>query len=64
MRAMDTTARMTAAAGAVEGFSCADMGLLLDAVRASLFAIPDLLRISLSLISRRFAACPKGARFA
>ena len=71
MRAMMTTARMTAAANAVEGFSCADMALLPDAVMASVFAILGilgsiLLTLSclLSLILRYFAAGPKDARFA
>ena len=71
MRAMMTTARMTAAANAVEGFSCADMVLLPDAIMASVFAILGilgsiLLPLSrlLSLILRPFAAGPKDARFA
>lgn len=67
MRAMMTTARMTAAANAVEGFSCADMALLPDAVMASVFAILGILglrSILLSLILRPFAAGPKDARFA
>ena len=71
MRAMMTTARMTAAANAVEGFSCADMALLPDAVMASVFAIlailgSILLTLSrlLSLVLRPSAAGPKDARFA
>ena len=71
MRAMMTTARMTAAANAVEGFSCADMALLPDAVMASVFAILGilgsiLLPLSrlLSLILRHTAAGPKDTRFA
>ena len=66
MRAMMTTARMTAAANAVEGFSCADMALLPDAMMASVFAILGILGIllSLSLILRRTAANPKDARLA
>ena len=71
MRAMMTTARMTAAANAVEGFSGADMALLPDAVMASVFAILGilgsiLLTLSclLSLILRHTAAGPKDARFA
>ena len=63
MRAMMTTARMTAAANAVEGFSCADMALLPDAIMASVFAILGIL-LSLSLILRHTAAGPKDARFA
>ena len=75
MRAMMTTARMTAAASAVEGFSCADMGLLLDAMMASVFVILAVLGLRgfllalaalLSIILRRYAAVPKDAppRFA
>lgn len=66
MRAMMTTARMTAAANAVEGFSCADMALLPDAIMASVFAILGILGIllSLSLILRHTVAGPKDARFA
>ena len=73
MRAMMTTARMTAAANAVEGFSCADMVLLPDAVMASVFVILGILGLRgcllslsclLSLILRHFAAGPKDARFA
>lgn len=73
MRAMMTTARMTAAANAVEGFSCADMALLPDAVMASVFAILGILGLRsillalsrlMSLILRPFAAGPKDARFA
>ena len=66
MRAMMTTARMTAAANAVEGFSCADMALLPDAMMASVFAILGILGIllSLSLILRQTAAGPKDTRFA
>ena len=65
MRAMMTTARMTAAANAVEGFSCADMVLLPDAIMASVFAILGILgSILLSLILRRTAANPKDARLA
>ena len=76
MRAMMTTARMTAAANAVEGFFCADMVLLPDAVMASVFVILGILGILglrglllalvclLSLILRRTAANPKDARFA
>ena len=73
MRAMMTTARMTAAANAVEGFSCADMALFPDAVMASAFAILGILGLRgfllalaclLSLILRYFAAGPKDARFA
>ena len=63
MRAMMTTARMTAAANAVEGFSCADMALLPDAIMASVFAILGIL-LSLSLILRHTAAGPKDTRFA
>ena len=63
MRAMMTTARMTAAANAVEGFSCADMALLPDAIMASVFAILGIL-LSLSLILRHTVAGPKDARFA
>ena len=71
MRAMMTTARMTAAANAVEGFSCADMALLPDAIMASVFAILGilgsiLLPLSrlLSLVLRHTAAGPKDTRFA
>ena len=67
MRAMMTTARMTAAANAVEGFSCADMVLLPDAIMASVFAILGILGsilLSLSLILRHTVAGPKDARFA
>ena len=67
MRAMMTTARMTAAANAVEGFSCADMALLPDAVMASVFAILGILGLRgclLSLVLRHTAAGPKDARFA
>lgn len=67
MRAMMTTARMTAAANAVEGFSCADMALLPDAIMASVFAILGILGsilLSLSLILRHTVAGPKDARFA
>ena len=71
MRAMMTTARMTAAANAVEGFSCADMALLPDAMMASVFAILGilgsiLLPLSrlLSLVLRHTAAGPKDTRFA
>ena len=71
MRAMMTTARMTAAANAVEGFSCADMVLLPDAIMASVFAILGilgsiLLPLSrlLSLVLRPTAAGPKDTRFA
>ena len=73
MRAMMTTARMTAAANAVEGFSCADMALLPDAIMASVFAILGILGLRgfllslshlLSLILRRTAAGPKDARLA
>lgn len=66
MRAMMTTARMTAAAHAVEGFSCADIALLPDAMMASIFAILGILGIllSLSLILRHTAAGPKDTRFA
>ena len=76
MRAMMTTARMTAAANAVEGFFCADMVLLPDAVMASVFVILGILGLRglllalvcllslLSLILRPFAAGPKDARFA
>ena len=71
MRAMMTTARMTAAANAVEGFSCADMALLPDAMMASVFAILGilgsiLLSLSrlLSLVLRHTAAGPKDTRFA
>lgn len=75
MRAMMTTARMTAAASAVEGFSCADMSLLPDAITASVFVILAVLGLrgfllalaaALSIILRRYAAVPKGAppRFA
>ena len=76
MRAMMTTARMTAAANAVEGFFCADMVLLPDAVMASVFVILGILGLRglllalvcllslLSLILRRTAANPKDARFA
>ena len=63
MRAMMTTARMTAAANAVEGFSCADMALLPDAIMASVFAILGIL-LSLSLILRHTVAGPKDTRFA
>ena len=62
---MMTTARMTAAANAVEGFSCADMVLLPDAIMASVFAILGILgRILLSLVLRHTAAGPKDTRFA
>ena len=71
MRAMMTTARMTAAANAVEGFFCADMVLLPDAIMASVFAILGILgRILLplsrllSLVLRHTAAGPKDTRFA
>ena len=71
MRAMMTTARMTAAANAAEGFSCADMVLLPDAIMASVFAILGilgsiLLPLSrlLSLVLRHTAAGPKDTRFA
>ena len=71
MRAMMTTARMTAAANAVEGFSCVDMVLLPDAIMASVFAILGilgsiLLPLSrlLSLVLRHTAAGPKDTRFA
>ena len=71
MRAMMTTARMTAAANAVEGFFCADMVLLPDAVMASVFVILGilgsiLLTLSrlLSLVLRHTAAGPKDTRFA
>ena len=71
MRAMMTTARMTAAANAVEGFSCADMVLQPDAIMASVFAILGilgsiLLPLSrlLSLVLRHTAAGPKDTRFA
>lgn len=73
MRAMMTTARMTAAANAVEGFSCADMVLLPDAIMASVFVILDILGLRgfllslsrlLSLILRHTAAGPKDAHFA
>ena len=71
MRAMMTTARMTAAANAVKGFSCADMVLLPDAIMASVFAILGilgsiLLPLSrlLSLVLRHTAAGPKDTRFA
>ena len=79
MRAMMTTARMTAAANAVEGFFCADMVLLPDAVMASVFVILGILGLRglllalvcllsllslLSLILRRTAANPKDARLA
>ena len=71
MRAMMTTARMTAAANAVEGFFCADMVLLPAAVMASVFAILGilgsiLLPLSrlLSLVLRHTAAGPKDTRFA
>ena len=71
MRAMMTTARMTAAANAVEGFFCADMVLLPDAVMASVFVILGilgsiLLPLSrlLSLVLRHTAAGPKDTRFA
>ena len=71
MRAMMTTARMTVAANAVEGFSCADMVLLPDAIMASVFAILGilgsiLLPLSrlLSLVLRHTAAGPKDTRFA
>ena len=71
MRAMMTTARMTAAANAGEGFSCADMVLLPDAIMASVFAILGilgsiLLPLSrlLSLVLRHTAAGPKDTRFA
>ena len=76
MRAMMTTARMTAAANAVEGFFCADMVLLPDAVMASVFVILGILGLRglllalvcllslLSLILRHTVAGPKDARFA
>ena len=76
MRAMMTTARMTAAANAVEGFSCADMVLLPDAIMASVFVILGILGLRglllalvcllslLSLILRHTAAGPKDTRFA
>ena len=73
MRAMMTTARMTAAANAVEGFSCADMALLPDAAMASVFAILGILGLRsillslsrlLSLVLRHTAAGPKDTRFA
>ena len=71
MRAMMTTARMTAAANAVEGFSCADMVLLPDAIMASVFAILGILESILlplsrllSLVLRHTAAGPKDTRFA
>ena len=75
MRAMMTTARMTAAASAVEGFSCADVSLLPDAITASVFVILAVLGLRgfllalaalLSIILRRYAAVPKDAppRFA
>ena len=73
MRAMMTTARMTAAANAVEGFFCADMVLLPDAVMASVFAILGILGLRglllalvclLSLVLRHTAAGPKDTRFA
>ena len=71
MRAMMTTARMTAAANAVEGFSCADMVLLPDAMMASVFAILGILESILlplsrllSLVLRHTAAGPKDTRFA
>ena len=76
MRAMMTTARMTAAANTVEGFFCADMVLLPDAVMASVFVILGILGLRglllalvcllslLSLILRRTAANPKDARLA
>ena len=71
MRAMMTTARMTAAANAVEGFPCADMVLLPDAIMASVFAILGilgsiLLPLSrlLSLVLRHTAAGPKDTPFA
>ena len=71
MRAMMTTARMTAAANAVEGFSCADMVLLPDAIMASIFFFffilgSILLTLSrlLSLVLRLTAAGPKDTRFA
>ena len=71
MRAMMTTARMTAAANAVEGFSCADMVLLPDAIMASVFAILGILgsillplSCLLSLVLRHTAAGPKDTRFA
>lgn len=70
MRAMMTTARMTAAASAVEGFSCADMSLLPDAITASVFVILAVLGLRgfllalaalLSIILRRYAAGSKDA---
>lgn len=76
MRAMMTTARMTAAANAVEGFFCADMVLLPDAVMASVFVILGILGLRglllalvcllslLSLILRHTAAGPKDTPFA
>ena len=76
MRAMMTTARMTAAANAVEGFFCADMVLLPDAVMASVFVILGILGLRglllalvcllslLSLVLRHTAAGPKDTRFA
>ena len=75
MRAMMTTARMTAAASAVEGFSCADMSLLPDAITASVFVILGILGLRglllalvcllslLSLILRHTAAGPKDTPF-
>ena len=76
MRAMMTTARMTAAANAVEGFFCADMVLLPDAVMASVFVILGILGLRglllalvcllslLSLILRHTAAGPIDTPFA
>ena len=76
MRAMMTTARMPAAANAVEGFFCADMVLLPDAVMASVFVILGILGLRglllalvcllslLSLILRHTAAGPKDTPFA
>ena len=76
MRAMMTTARMTAAANAVEGFFCADMVLLPDAVMASVFVILGILGLRglllalvcllslLSLSLRHTAAGPKDTPFA
>ncbi len=76
MRAMMTAACMTAAAVAAGNSSCTDMGLLLDAVLASVFAILGILLGLrgfllalvgvLSIILRCLAAGPKDAlpRFA
>ena len=69
-------ASMTAAANAVEGFSCADMVLLPDAVMASVFAILGILGLRglllalvfllslLSMVLGHTAAGPKDTRFA